>query len=179
MHARTFAWITAASLAIVTLTFFSIFAAPAIADEASHKVMDRWVGHWTGGVAGANTEGVAATPDHADAAWTLDDNFVQGTNSTAAGKPIGVWLLHHDSKSGKFKVWFFSARGGVGEWTGTWNDADNKMTWEGTDSPSGAKLTGYTKIAGNHQEWNLQVDNAGKVTTDSGSLERKKSRPAS
>jgi hypothetical protein len=76
--------------------------------------------------------------------------------------------------SGKYKVWFFSARGGVGQWTGTWSDADNKMTWDGTDSPSGAKLTGYTKITGNHQEWNLQVDNHGKVTTDSGSLERKK-----
>jgi hypothetical protein len=48
------------------------------------------------------------------------------------------------------------------------------MTWEGTDSPSGAKLTGYTRFTGNRQEWNLQVDNNGKVTTDTGSLERKK-----
>jgi hypothetical protein len=50
-------------------------------------------------------------------------------------------------------------------------DADNKMTWDRTDSRSAAKLTGDTKIAGNHQEWNLQVAGAGKVTTDTGSLE--------
>jgi hypothetical protein len=52
-------------------------------------------------------------------------------------------------------------------------DADNRMTWDGTDSPSAAKLTGHTRFTGNHQEWNLQLAGAGKVTTDSGSLERK------
>lgn len=179
MHARTFARImftgfAFASLTFVILTFTSIFAASARADEASHKVMDHWVGHWTGGVAGANTEGVAATPDHADAAWTLDEHFVQGTNSTADGKPIGIWILRHDSKTGKYKVWFFSARGGVGEWIGTWSDKDNKMTWDGADFPSGAHLTGYTQFTGNRQEWKLELENADKVTTDSGSLERKK-----
>ena len=103
------------SYVLAALAIVSLLSAFAFADEASHKVMDHWVGHWTGGVAGANTQDRTATPDHADAAWTLDDNFVKGTNSTAAGKPIGIWLMHHDSKSGKYKVWFFSARGRVGE----------------------------------------------------------------
>jgi hypothetical protein len=35
--------------------------------------------------------------------------------------------------------------GCVGERAGTWSDADQKMTWEGTDSPSAAKLTGCTR----------------------------------
>ena len=53
-------------------------------------------------------------------------------------------------------------------------DAEQKMTWEGIQSPSDAKLTGFTRFTPDRQEWQVRVDDAGKSTTDSGSLEHKK-----
>jgi hypothetical protein len=158
--------------ALILFTLSILFAAPAPADEASHKVMDRWVGHWveTTPPAGASAD---AKHDEAEAAWTLDNTFVQGATSTGAGKKTGVWLLNFDEKAGKFKLWFFS-RLGVSNWTGTWSDADQKMTWEGTQSPADAKLTGFTRFTPDRQEWQVRVDGSGKTTTDTGSLERKK-----
>ena len=156
--------------ALVLFALAIIFAAPALADEAAHKVMDHWVGHWVESKPPAAPGD--AKHDEAEAAWALDDTFVQGTTTTGAGKTTGIWLLNYDEKAGKYKLWFFS-RLGVSNWTGTWNDAEQKMTWEGTQSPSDAKLTGYTRFTPDHQEWQVQVDDAGKTTTDSGSLERK------
>jgi hypothetical protein len=158
--------------ALISFTLSILFAVPAFADEASHKVMDRWVGHWveTAPPSGASGD---AKHDEAEAAWALDDTFVQGATTTGAGKKTGVWLLNFDEKAGKFKLWFFS-RLGVSNWTGTWNDTEQKMTWEGIQSPSGAKLTGFTRFTADRQEWQVHVDDAGKTTTDSGSLERTK-----
>ena len=89
-------------------------AASAGTDEASRRVMEHWVGEWTGGVAGAADAAVphiAATPDHAKVEWTLDNHFLRGTNYAKGDKSVGEWLMRYSPKSRKYQVWFFSAKG--------------------------------------------------------------------
>ena len=156
---------------ITPLAITCTLAATALAADSPHDVINRWTGSWTGGVAGADVH-IASAPNQMESAWTLDNHFIQGTNS-AAGKPVGVWLMRYNDKSSKYEVYFFAADGTAGKWTGTWSDADNTMNWSG-DDVGGAKLTGWTKIAGDKQEWKLEFNDNGKVRTETGSLTRKK-----
>jgi hypothetical protein len=83
------------------------------ADDGSRKVLQHWVGDWTGGVAGAANVTVphmAHVPDHAKVAWTLDEQFLQGTNMDKDGKPVGVWLMRYNPSSKKYQVWFFTSQ---------------------------------------------------------------------
>jgi hypothetical protein len=162
-------------LVVASVCLVAAFANNAAADDTSHEVLAHWVGHWTGGVAGAESkpDGFVGKPNLADAQWTLDNKYVQGTNSDASGKPIGVWMLHYDDHSGKYEVWYFTAASGVRHWYGVWSDADSTMTWTGDDAEAGAKLAGYTRFDGDEQSWKLSFEKDGKVTTDTGSLHKK------
>lgn len=163
---------------LVSMVVLSVcmLASPAFADEASHQVMDHWVGDWKGGVAGApkgSLAHIAATPDHAQVVWTLDNHFLQGINSDASGKPVGVWMMHFNPKTSKYQVWFFNSQGGVSLWSGTWSEPDSTMTWEAHDNATGAIGAGHTKFADGKQEWELKFTEDGKVVVDGGSLTKK------
>src|SRR5262245_15557403 len=171
------------SLALTLLTtLFSIQRAlaqqptPAATDEASRRVMEHWVGEWSGGVAGAAdavVPHIAATPDHAKVAWTLDNHFLRGTNFAKGDQPVGEWLMRYSPKSRKYQVWFFSAKGDASVWDGTWDDAKQTMNWKTTNAETGATGSGHTKFADGKQEWMLSVTQDGKTTQGSGSLKRK------
>jgi hypothetical protein len=159
-------------LRFLSVCIVAAFAGTAAADQASHDVLSHWIGEWTGGVAGAANE-IVQSPTQCEAHWALDNHYVQGTNSDATGKPLGIWMLRHDDRSGKFQVWYF-AGDGVHQWDGTWSAADTTMNWSGDDGPTGAKVSGYTRFEGHDkQSWQLNFDKDGKVTTDTGSLQRK------
>ena len=155
--------------------------APAAAgseERSGRDVMQHWVGDWTGGVAGAADTKVphfAHTPDHANAVWTLDEHFVQGTNFNKDGQAVGVWLMRHDPASQKFQVWFFDAQGGVSAWNGTWDRSKQTMTWETRDAESQTTGSGETRFVDGRQEWTMTVRKDGTSEESSGSLTRKSS----
>jgi hypothetical protein len=148
-----------------------VFAVPAVAaDDASHAVMEHWVGSWTGTAVGDDAAGSTGAPARAEAAWTLGEQFVQGTNYNAAGEPVGVWLMKYDADDNEYDVYYFAMDGSVSEWEGKWSDADRTMTWEGEDDVTGTDLTGYTKFVDGRQEWKLDLVVDGKATPHSGTL---------
>ena len=160
-------------VAVVSVCCLAALANIAAADETSHAVMEHWVGKWTGGIAGAAPGHFTATPDHAEVVWTLDDNSVQGTNFDAAGKPVGVWMMHYEPNYDEYLVYFFTANNSISIWKGTWSEAESMMTWQGALITTDTTLSGYTKFAGDKQTWELKVEKDGKVTTDTGSLQKK------
>jgi hypothetical protein len=146
------------------------------ADSASRRVMEHWVGEWSGGVAGAAdavVPHIGATPDHATVEWTLDNHFLRGTNFAKGDKPVGIWLMRYSPKTSKYQVWYFSAQGDATVWDGAWDDAKQTMNWKTTNPETGATGTGHTRFVDNRQEWMLSVTQDGKTTQESGSLRRK------
>src|SRR5688572_28089035 len=108
-------FLTLALLVLVILVFVtrSALADEAAAgrgpDEVSRKVMQRWVGDWSGGVAGASNvilPHIANAPDSAKVEWTLDNHFLQGTNLDENGKPVGVWMMRYNPSTKKYQVFF-------------------------------------------------------------------------
>lgn len=146
------------------------------AEEASRKVMQHWVGNWTGGVAGAAdtvVPHIAAVPDHAKVEWTLDHHFLHGTNLDKDNKPVGIWLMRHIPRTDKYAVYFFTSKGGVSEWIGTWDERKQTMTWETRVADFGIiRGSGHTTFANNRQEWTMEVTKDGKTEKSSGSLTR-------
>ena len=156
------------------LTFGQQPVSPAT-DEASRRVMERWVGDWSGGVAGAAdavVPHIAATPDHAKVEWTLDNRFLRGTNFAKGDAPVGIWLMRYSPKSRKYQVWFFTSQGDATVWDGTWDDARETMSWKTTNAETGATGTGHTRFVDNRQEWTMSVTQDGRTTESSGSLRR-------
>jgi hypothetical protein len=152
-----------------------LVASSACGAEAPQDVLKHWVGAWTGGVAGGSADApthFAATPDHAAAAWSLDNHFVQGTNADAAGNTVGVWMMRFDSATARYQVYFFTSNGSVSLWNGTWAEADSTMTWEARVDNGDVGLTGTTAFDGATQEWTLQALQDGKVVTRQGTLMR-------
>ena len=145
----------------------------AAADDTSHAVMERWIGQWTGGVAGAAPSHFVATPDHAEVVWTLDGHFLQGTNFDAAGKPVGVWMMHYEPNFNEYLVYFFTANNSVCIWKGVWSEVDTTMTWQGALITTDTTLSGFTKFADDKQTWELDVEQDGKITKSTGSLQKK------
>lgn len=155
---------------------FAQQAASAGTDEAARRVMEHWVGEWSGGVAGdsdAAVPHIAATPDRAKVAWTLDNHFLRGTNFVKGDNPVGEWLMRYSTKTRKYQVWFFSAKGDASVWDGTWDDAKQTMNWKTSNPETGATGSGHTTFAEGKQEWMLSVTQDGKTTQGSGSLKRK------
>jgi hypothetical protein len=145
-------------------------------DQASRRVMEHWVGEWSGGVAGAAdvaTPHIAATPDHAKVEWTLDNRFLRGTNFARGDKQVGIWLMRYSPKTQKYKVWFFTSQGDATVWDGTWDNAKQTMNWKTTNPETGATGSGHTRFVDNRQEWKMSITQDGKTAESSGSLRRK------
>jgi hypothetical protein len=157
-------------------TTLSQQATSPVNDEASRRVMEHWVGEWSGGVAGAADVAVphiAATPDHAKVEWTLDNHFLRGTNLAKGDKPVGIWLMRYSPKTRKYQVWFFTSKGDATVWDGTWDVAKQTMSWKTTNPETGATGSGHTRFVDNRQEWKMSVTQNGKTGESSGSLRRK------
>jgi hypothetical protein len=145
-------------------------------DTASQKVMQHWVGDWTGGVAGAADAVVphmSSVPDHAKVQWTLDNFFLKGMNLDKNNKAVGVWLMRHNAKTDQYQVWFFNSKGDVSQWNGSWDDEKQTMTWKTRGDESGITGSGHTSFANNRQQWEMDVIKDGKTERSSGSLTRK------
>jgi hypothetical protein len=169
---KTHSFLAACILAVASICLFA--ASSNAHGDSPHEVLGHWIGTWTGGVAGgeSGTDGFIGKPNKAVAEWALDEKFVQGTNSDSSGKPVGIWMLGHNAKAGKYEVWYFTANSGVLHWYGSWSGDDHTMTWTGDDSPGGAKLSGFTRFDGDKQNWELKFEQDGRVTTDTGALEK-------
>lgn len=145
----------------------------AMAQESPHAVLEHWVGDWTGGVAGAakgTLQHMAATPDHADVKWTLDNKFVQGVNLDAEGKPVGIWMMRYDGGSDSYQVIFFLSSGTVSVWTGEWDEATLTMSWDALDNDSGIVGAGTTTFSDGTQTWTLTYPSEGEEINQSGTL---------
>jgi hypothetical protein len=160
----------------ISISHAQVVTSDRAADDTSRKVMQHWVGNWTGGVASAadtTVPHIATVPDHAEVEWTLDNHFLHGTNLDKENKPVGIWLMRYNPKTDKYQVSFFTSQGDVSVWNGAWDEKKQTMTWETRDAEMRVTGSGHTTFANHRQEWTMSITKDGKTEKSSGSLTHK------
>jgi hypothetical protein len=163
---------------VVSLIVTAKAAAQVKPDSPEWKVMNRWVGAWTGETSGEENVLIPhARHLRGDytAEWVLDGAFVYGRNGDDTGKTAATWMMNYDPVRKAYRLWYFDVNG-ASEWSGQWDEATNTMTWTSVAAQTGVSASDKTRfIDDDHQEWNMQIqDKDGTMKKIGGKLSRKK-----